>query len=264
VLLLMWSGGCILAALSSVAVTGSGGPWLLGAIAIALAQLTVLSGRAARLPSQAIWPVAIGFASAGAVGRGGLDLALYVGVVGAMLAVVNRFAALAVDLSAFCLPGDDAGGRRTLHTTTLADPVAREFARARRYESPLTVASIAVPNARGASRRLARIAGELVPSLRRTDAIVRALTNRLVVVLPGGDDDVAVAVLSRVLAGHDTDVLVGTATFPHDGATWASLKDVARAREEPWPRIPTAPAAESNGRFSLDRAGMDQSAEGVP
>ena len=261
-LLLMWSGGCILAALSSVALSGSDGPWLPAAIGMVIAVIAVLAGRAARLPSWAVWSVAIGAAAVGAASRTGVDLVLYLGLVTALLLLAQRFATVAVDLSAFSLPEGEGGGRRTLHTTTLADPVAREFARARRDESRLTVASIAVPGTRGASRRLARIAGELVPHLRRTDAIVRAITNRLVVVLPGGDDDVAMAVLGRALAAHDADLLVGTATFPHDGPTWASLKDVARAREQPWPGPQgELPPAVTSARFSHNGGALKRSAQ---
>jgi hypothetical protein len=242
VLLLMWSGGCALAALLSAALVQGSGSWLLGVVAIVAAQAAVVAGRAARLPSWAVWPVALVFTAVGALGQHGGALVVYVVLVVALLLLADRFAALSLELSAFCLPDEDAGGRRTVRTTTLADPVAREFARARRDESPVAVASISVANTRGASRRLARIARELVPSLRRTDAIVRAISDRLVVVLPGGDDDVAIAVLTRALAGERADVLVGTATFPEDGPTWASLKDVARAREQPWlPQLtPTA------------------------
>jgi hypothetical protein len=77
----------------------------------------------------------------------------------------------------------------------------------------------------------------VAPSLRRTDAIVRAFADRLLVVLPGADTSVALAVLRRSLELERGDVLIGTATFPQDAATWASLKDVARAREQPWVEV---------------------------
>jgi hypothetical protein len=256
VLLLMWSGGCVLAALSSAALSGTSGSWLLGVAAIMCAQAAVLAGRAARLPSPAAWAVAVGCAAVGAVGHSGTDLLVYLGLGAALLVLADRFAVLALDLSTFCVPNDDAGGRRALHPTTLADPIAREFARARRDQAHLVVASISVPRARGASRRLARIAHDLVPSVRRTDAIVRAITDRLVVVLPGGDDVVAVAVVGRALADEHADVLVGTATFPEDGPTWALLKDVAQAREQPWP-----PAGPHSDRFNGDRAALNATAQ---
>jgi len=229
VLLLMWAGGCMLAALSSAVISGGDGPLLLGVAATVAAPGAVVAGRAARLAPWAVWTPALACAAVGALGRHGLALGLYLGLVAALLIVADRFAALAIALSAFCLPGKD-------------DPIAREFARARRDDSRLAVASIAVPRARNASRRLAHVARALMPTVRRTDAIVRALADRLVVVLPGGDDAVAIAVLRRALADEDGDLRIGTATFPHDGPTWASLRQVARAREQPWP-----PRFERNG-----------------
>jgi hypothetical protein len=210
------------------------GQWVPAVVAIIAAQAAVLAGNSARVSAWATWPAAIACATIGALGYRRTDLVVYLVLVGILLVVAHRFSRLAGDLSAFCLWQGDVAEPRTLRTTTLADPVAREFARARRDESQLVVLSIAVPEARGAARRLARIARELVPSLRRTDAIVRAIADRLVVVLPGGDDDVAAAVLERALVSERDGVRVGTATFPEDGPTWQSLRDVAKARERPW------------------------------
>jgi hypothetical protein len=251
VLLVMWWAGLTLAALLAT-LTSAEPAWIPAVTAVMAAQAVILAGAAFGLPSWATWPTALACAAVGALGRGGTDLVVYLGLVAILLLVARRFARLSADLSAFCRPQEDAAGPRTLRTTTLADPVAREFARARRDASRLAVASIAVPEARGAARRLARIARELVPSLRRTDAIVRAITDRLVVVLPGGDDEVATTVLERVLVGECVEVLVGTATFPEDGPTWESLKEVARARERPWPRARTARAGSHPARVSLN------------
>jgi hypothetical protein len=231
--LLMWLAGCALTALLT-GLASAQGHWVPAVAAIIAAQAAVLAGSAVRVSNWATWPAAIACATLGALGYHRADLVVYLVLVGILLVVARRFARLAGDLSAFCLSEGDVAEPRTLHTTTLADPVAREFARARRDESHLAVLSIAVPETRGAARRLARIARELVPSLRRTDAIVRAIADRLVVVLPGGDNDVAASVLERALVGERNGVLVGTATFPEDGPTWQSLKDVARARERPW------------------------------
>lgn len=227
--------------------------WIPAVAVVMAAQAAILAGAAFGLPSWATSPAALMCAAAGALGRGGTDLVVYLGLVAILLLVARRFAQLSADLSVFCRPKEDAARPRTLHTTTLADPVAREFARARRDASHLAIASIAVPEARGAARRLARIARELVPSLRRTDAIVRAITDRLVVVLPGGDDEVATAVLERALVGERGEIAVGTATFPEDGPTWESLKEVARAREQPWPRAQTARAGSRAARVTLKR-----------
>jgi len=231
--LLMWLAGCALTALLA-GLASAHGPWVPAVVAIIAAQAAVVAGNAVRASAWATWPAAIACATIGARGYHQTDLVVYLVGVGILLVVARRFARLVDDLSAFCLSEGDVAERRTLHTTTLADPVAREFARARRDESHLVVLSIAVPETRGAARRLARIAHELVPSLRRTDAIVRAIADRLLVVLPGGDNDVAAAVLERALVGERDGVLVGTATFPEDGPTWQSLKDIAQARERLW------------------------------
>jgi hypothetical protein len=251
VLLVMWWVGCTLAALLA-ARTSAEAAWIPAVAAVMAAQAAVLAGAAFGLPFWATWPAALACAAAGALGRSGTDLVVYVGLVAILLLVARRFARLSVDLSAFCRPKEGTAGPRMLRTTTLADPVAREFARARRDASHLAIASIAVPEARGAARRLARIARQLVTSLRRTDAIVRAITNRLVVVLPGGDEEVATTVLERALVGERAEVLVGTATFPEDGASWESLKEVAQAREEPWSRARTARAGSPPARVTLN------------
>ena len=101
-----------------------------------------------------------------------------------------------------------------------------------------------MPNIRGATRNLARIARELGSSLRRTDVIVRAFTDRLLVVLPGADEAVALAVLGRALVGERREVRIGAAAFPEDGPTWESLTDVAQRREQPWP----SPCADDGAR----------------
>jgi lipopolysaccharide/colanic/teichoic acid biosynthesis glycosyltransferase len=231
--LMTWFGACSLLALAAGALSSNGGPQVLGVAAIFAAQAGILAGRAGRLPYWVVWPAAIGCATVGALGKHGVEVILYLGLVALMLVLIDRFAALSVDLSTFCLPRGGARGRDS-KTMLLTDPVAREFAHVRRQGSPLTVASISVPTRRGASRQLARIARALLPSLRRTDVIVRALKGRLVVLLPGGDEHVAASVLDRSLAGESADVFVGIATFPHDGPTFASLREIAQAREQPW------------------------------
>jgi hypothetical protein len=233
-LLAMWFGGCALAAPIAAALSTSGDPWFLPLVALAAAQTVVLAGRAALWPRGATWSVALLTTGAGALGQHGAGLAVYLGLGSALLLLADRFAALSVDLTVYGVQEHGTAGRRTLHTTTLADPVARELARARREERSVAIASISVPRTRGSSRRLGHIARDMAPSLRRTDAIVRAFADRMVVVLPRADTDVALAVLGRTLPPERDDVLIGTATFPRDAATWASLKDVARSREQPW------------------------------
>ena len=236
-LLVMWLAGCSLVAVTSAALARADGPWLLGFAAIMAAQVVVLGGRAARLPPRVTWPLAIACLGVCALGYGGTDLVILLSLGAVLMLLVDRFAALSVGLSAFFVT-DGAAGSRTLRSATLAppDPIARDFARVRREESHLTVASISPAGARGSSRRLARTARELMPCLRLTDAVVRVAGGRLVVVLPGADDRVAMTVLGRVPTAARGDLLLGTATFPDDGQTFGLLKELARSREMPWPR----------------------------
>jgi lipopolysaccharide/colanic/teichoic acid biosynthesis glycosyltransferase len=227
-LLLMWLAGCSLVALASAALSQADGPWLLGFAAIMAAQAAVVAGRAAGLSALITWPVGFACIAAYALGYGVTDLAAYVGLAVLLMLVVDRFAALSVGLSAFLLRDSAAG------SLAPPDPIARDFARVRREGSPLTVASISVAPSRGASRRLAKVARTLVPYLRLTDAVVRVAADGVAVVLPGADDRAARAVLGRVPAPARSDLILGTATFPDDGQTYALLKDVARSRRRPW------------------------------
>ena len=229
-LLVMWLAGCSLVAVTSAALARADGPWLLGFAAIMAAQVVVLTGRAARLPPRVTWPLAIACLGVCALAYDAADVAILVGLGLVLMLVVDRFAALSLGLSTFAPP----------------DPVAREFARARRDESRLTVASISPAVIRGSSRRLARTARELVPCLRLTDAVVHVANGRLVVVLPGADHRVAMTVLGRVPAAARGNLLLGTATFPNDGQTFGLLKELARSREEPW--LPGDDTGPSTGR----------------
>ena len=56
----------------------------------------------------------------------------------------------------------------------------------------------------------------------------------VVVILPGADDRTAMAVLQRLPEHERADLLLGTATFPEDGQTYALLKEVARSRRGQW------------------------------
>jgi lipopolysaccharide/colanic/teichoic acid biosynthesis glycosyltransferase len=222
---LMWLAGCSLVALASAALWQAEGPWLLGFAALMAAQAAVPAGRAARLPALITWPLGLGCVVAYALGYGLADLAVYVGLAALLMLVVDRFAALSVGLSAFLLKEGPAP----------PDPIARDFARVRRERSRLTVASISVARTRGASRRLAQVAHALVPHLRVTDAVVRLAPDGVAVVLPGADDHAARSVLGRLPVRERSDLVLGTATFPDDGQTYALLKDVARSRQRPWP-----------------------------
>jgi lipopolysaccharide/colanic/teichoic acid biosynthesis glycosyltransferase len=162
-------------------------------------------------------------------------------------------AVLAAGLSAFLLRDGAAGTRLP------PDPIARDFARVRRERSPLTVASIAAATQRAPSRRLGEIARALMPYLRVTDAVVRVAADGVVVVLPGADDRVALSVLDRLPAHQRAGLLLGMATFPEDGQTYALLKEVARSRRRPWP---TGGPPSSNGHTG--RAKPVATPEGQP
>jgi lipopolysaccharide/colanic/teichoic acid biosynthesis glycosyltransferase len=253
-LLLMWLAGCSLVAIASTLAQAEGS-WFPGFATIMAAQVAVLAGRIVRLPSWITWPAALAGVGVYAVGYSRVDPFLFLGLVAVLIMVVDRFAVVSIGLSGFWIR-DGTLGTRTLRSPTLAppDPIARDFARVRREGSDLAVASISVPETRKSSRQIARIARELVPRLRLTDAVVRVATGRVVVVLPGADNDVAMAVLGRSPAGERTEVLLGVATFPRDGQTFASLKDVARSREEPWPGGGGPSAGVHPGRPTADRA----------
>jgi lipopolysaccharide/colanic/teichoic acid biosynthesis glycosyltransferase len=226
-LLVMWMAGCLLAALASVALSAADGPWLLGFAAILAAQGVVLAGRAARLPAWVTWPAGLGLVAAYAVRYGAEDLVAYVGLAAALMILIDRLAALSDGVSTVLL--------RDGRPTTPTDPIARDFARARREELPLSIALISVSGPRPSPRRLARVVRDVLPYLRVTDAVVRLTGGAVAVVLPGADARVAATVLSRALAAEPPGLLLGLASFPEDGQTFAVLKAVARSRQRPWP-----------------------------
>ena len=173
----------------------------------------------------------------------GGELLLYLGLGGVLLVVVDRFATLSHGLSAYCVPrgGAGTGGSKA---TPLTDPVAREFAHVRREGTSLAVASISVPEPRGASRRLARVARELLPDLRRTDVIVRAVEGAPGAwCCRGAMPRLRGAVLRRCL-GERARRRAGSGSrrFPEDGPTFAALKEAAQSREQPWPGPGEPPA----------------------
>jgi hypothetical protein len=109
--------------------------------------------------------------------------------------------------------------------------------------------SVSALKGRGASRRVARIARDLLPNVRRTDVIVRVADERLLL-LPGGDNQVAASVLARCVDEERTDLLVGIAAFPGDGPTFAALREVAEACEQPWPAGGRPGADQRPGRLA--------------
>jgi len=235
-LFLIFLGASTLIGLATAVLASGDGTGVLGVAALIVAMGAILAGNSERVSNWIAWPTAIACVVAGGLSLEGGELLLYLGLGGLLLVAVDRFAELSHGLSAFCVPRGGAGTGAS-KATPLTDPVAREFAHVRREGSSLAVASISVPEPRGASRRLARIARDLLPDLRRTDVIVRVVKERMVLVLPGGDAQVAAAVLRRSLAGKHPDLRLGIASFPDDGPNFAALKAAAQAREQPWPDL---------------------------
>jgi lipopolysaccharide/colanic/teichoic acid biosynthesis glycosyltransferase len=227
VLLLMWLAACSLVALASAALSSADGSWLPGVLAIMAAQGVLLAGRVASWPSVVTWPAAAACLTLYAVGYGAVDLGLFAALAVPLMLIADRFAALSVGLSAYFLT-DRA-------TRAPPDPIACDFARARRDGSHLAVACISAAGGRASSQHLAQIARELVAHLRVTDALVRVSARGMVVVLPGADTRLALAVLGRISGAQRTDLLLGIATFPEDGQSFSALRDVARASQRPWP-----------------------------
>jgi lipopolysaccharide/colanic/teichoic acid biosynthesis glycosyltransferase len=243
-ILLMWLAGCSLVAALSTA----DGPWLLGFGAILAAQCAIWAGRTERWPAAAGWIAAVASVAVAALGYAGSDRFVYLGLAALLLVLADAFAAHWIGLSGFLLPG---GGP--------PDPIARDFARVRRERSALTVASISTEAPRQASRRLARVARALAPHLRLTDAVVRVAADSVVVILPGADVRSAMSVLQRLPEGERGDLLLGTATFPEDGPTYALLKEVARSRRGPW-RRGGGPTANGDGGGAAQPAPADDRA----
>jgi len=226
-LLVMWMAGCLLAALASVALSAADGPWLLGFAAILAAQCVVLAGRAARLPGWVTWPAGLALVAVYAVRYGTEDLVTYVALAAALMILIDRLAALSDGLSGLLLRDGRPSGP--------TDPIARDFARVRRQEVPLSVGLVSVSEARPSPRRVARVVRQVLPYLRVTDTLVRLPGGGVAVVLPGADARIAASVLGRALAAEPPGLLLGVATFPEDGQTFAVLKEVARSRQRPWP-----------------------------
>jgi lipopolysaccharide/colanic/teichoic acid biosynthesis glycosyltransferase len=224
----MWLAGCGLVAVASAGLSQAEGPWLLGFGAIAAAQAVLLAGRRANVPASACWAAGLACLAAAALAYGNDERLGYLGFALLGLVVVDRLTVLLTGVSAFLL----ADG--TTRMRSPADPIARDFARARREQSPLTVACISPAPARGSLRRIAGVARALVPYLRVTDSLVRVVADGLVVVLPGADERVARAVLERLPAKQRAGLLMGIATFPQDGHSYALLKEVAQSRRRPW------------------------------
>ena len=214
-LLLMWLAGCLLVALASAALSQADAPWLLGLAALMAAQAAVLAGRAARLPALVTWPVGLGCRHRV---RGRLrphrswPLRRPGGAADADRGQVRRALVRVVAVPA----RGGCGGPRSDRPRLRARPARAVAAHGREHLGGADA---------GSSRRLAHVARALVPYLRLTDAVVRVAADGVAVVLPGADERVAMSVLGRMPAPERGDLLLGTATFPDDGQTYALLKE---------------------------------------
>jgi hypothetical protein len=113
--------------------------------------------------------------------------------------------------------------------------VAEEFARARRYERPLTVAVLVVedaPSARSpADRRPAALAIATRQAMREVDIICEADPGRCVVVIPEAGPEEARRAIRRTCQSCaerlGRSLRVGLATYPSDGWTFPDLVEAA-------------------------------------
>jgi hypothetical protein len=141
------------------------------------------------------------------------------------------------DLGGAALPWVEQGNPPVLDL----EAVSGELNRARRYQRPLSILTIALPTAERSPLARRRVASDLAASLsmclRQSDLLGHQGASRLVAVLPetsGGD---ARLLRGRVHALLDPDVAgelkFGIASFPDEEVTWVGLEDLAVSREAP-------------------------------
>ena len=138
------------------------------------------------------------------LGFHGTLLALYWALLATSLVLNDRGARAWRQLSVLFVRDARAVPAGARSATTLADPVAREFSRARRASTPLTIVSVAAADPRGHRRELVRVARALAPAIRRTDLIVHTLRERMVIVLPETSAAAAELLLERAFAERET------------------------------------------------------------
>jgi hypothetical protein len=119
------------------------------------------------------------------------------------------------------------------------EEIAAELNRARRYERPLTVATLSVAPERmgplAARRVIHEVTRSLAGCLRQSDVVRQRDPLRLVLVLPetdAGDADILLERVCGSLRGRALEtVRVGAAAFPTEEVTWVGLERRALARE---------------------------------
>lgn len=123
------------------------------------------------------------------------------------------------------------------------DVAGRELDKARRYGRRFSIVSIAVDPAAGVlddQMQTAEIADQLLLCARDIDVLARVDENELRLLMPEADGLAAHACRRRILTRFaekgprllPRDLLVGAATYPHDGRDLAQLLRVARRRAE--------------------------------
>lgn len=123
-----------------------------------------------------------------------------------------------------------------------ADVAGREIDKARRHDRRFSIATIALEPAETGSTpplRAAEIADQILRAARDIDILARVDENEFHLLLPECDGLTAQASRRRVLARFQGSsarvtkaVLMGSATFPHDGQNLSQLLRVARRRAE--------------------------------
>ncbi|HVY49089.1 MAG TPA: diguanylate cyclase, partial [Minicystis sp.] len=122
------------------------------------------------------------------------------------------------------------------------DVAGREIDRARRYGRRFAIATVAFDELANGPARVgaAEVADQILKSVRDTDMLARIDEHEFHLLLPETDGLGAHACRRRILARFTGErgaasaagLLVGTATFPHDGQDLSQLLRVARRRAE--------------------------------
>lgn len=116
------------------------------------------------------------------------------------------------------------------------DDVAAELARAHRYGRAMTIVLLGPPALdrvdldESAEAVVRRLAGLFANNVRRQDGVYRLAPATFAIVLPETDDTGARRLLDRLRTGFGTDVTVGLATAPVDGADAIALLHEAEHR----------------------------------
>jgi hypothetical protein len=187
------------------------------------------------------WILVVLGSALGGMRTTGVELAIYVGLATAFIFVGWRLAGQAAHLRRppgleyRSEPGQDSLGIRFNFV------LEREFARARRHNLAISIASISLlpgrPGSLWGRRTLGRLAHALSPHVRRTDTLGLSVRNRIILLLPHTNEIQAGRAINRlrpVLSSlPEVRVQIGTASFPDHGLTWERLRTVARERERP-------------------------------